>query len=345
MGAFSSLALVGRTAREPVVDVDALDDEHLVLDDHGAFGLGAQLPLARVDPARLQRATQGAGESTCGRGDDVVEGRGVVGILPRLGAVVFAHLVVGPEPDGLGLRRQVSPADRPALADDPHPRDVLGLVHRRPDYDQRLGGHGVPRGVRLVPVMDPVPSTQAVGQISADGQFRWDGQQWVPLARGYREPTPWTRPMQLASAGLFGIAAVVTVLTTVIFVNHDSMLRAIHAQGTQIPARTDIDTVVNVAIAFAYGVAIFIALIEAVVAVGSYLGWRWMFWAALVLNGLTGIYSLINIPALFVSDRSAVPLGGLVFGELLDLLALALFVWMLVGVIKYGPWAMRRPGR
>ena len=38
--------------------------------------------------------------------------------------------------------------------------------------------------------MDPVPSTQASGQISADGQFRWDGQQWVPLAAGYREPIP-----------------------------------------------------------------------------------------------------------------------------------------------------------
>ena len=27
------------------------------------------------------------------------------------------------------------------------------------------------------------------------------------------------------------------------------------------------------------------------------------------------------------------------------LIALALFVWLIVGLIKYGPWAMRKPGR
>src|SRR5207245_9096896 len=96
--------------------------------------------------------------------------------------------------------------------------------------------------------MDPVPTTQAAGQISADGQFRWDGQQWVPLASNYREPTPWTRPMQLITAALFAISAISGAVTTIAFVNHDSVLRAIHAQGTQVPAGTDIDTVVNVTI-------------------------------------------------------------------------------------------------
>ena len=105
--------------------------------------------------------------------------------------------------------------------------------------------------------MDPVPTTQAAGQISADGQFRWDGQQWVPLASNYREPTPWTRPMQLITAALFAISAISGVVTTIAFVNHDSVLRAIHAQGTQVPAGTNIDTVVNVTIGITYGVAIF----------------------------------------------------------------------------------------
>src|SRR3989442_9884687 len=43
------------------------------------------------------------------------------------------------------------------------------------------------------------------------------------------------------------------VVTTIAFVNHDSVLRAIHAQGTQVPAGTDIDTVVNVTIGITYG--------------------------------------------------------------------------------------------
>jgi hypothetical protein len=30
--------------------------------------------------------------------------------------------------------------------------------------------------------------------------------------------------------------------------------------------------------------------------------------------------------------------------EVLTLSAAAVFVWMLIGVIRYGPWAMKRPG-
>jgi hypothetical protein len=193
--------------------------------------------------------------------------------------------------------------------------------------------------------MDPVPSTQASGQISADGQFRWDGQQWAPLAAGYREPTSWTRPMQLITAALFAISAISGVVITFAFVNHDSVLRAINAQGTQIPATTSIDTVVNITIGVTYGVAIFFSLLYLVAALGSYLGWRWMFWAALVLYGLSGITVFTNIGSFANPDRSPVPTAGLIVSELFALLGLALFVWMLVAVIKFGPWAMKKPGR
>jgi hypothetical protein len=193
--------------------------------------------------------------------------------------------------------------------------------------------------------MDPVPTTQAAGQISADGQFRWDGQQWAPLAAGFREQTSWTRPMQLITAALFAISAISGVVITIAFVNHDSVLRAIHAQGTQIPATTSVDTVVNITIGVTYAVAIFFSLLYLVAALGSYLGWRWMFWAALVLFGLSGITVFTNIGSFGNPDRSPVPIAGLIISELFALLGLALFVWMLVAVIKFGPWAMKKPGR
>ena len=66
--------------------------------------------------------------------------------------------------------------------------------------------------------MSQDPAAQSVGQISADGQFRWDGQQWIPLPANYREPTPWTRPMQLISAALFALSAVISVISTFIYV-------------------------------------------------------------------------------------------------------------------------------
>src|SRR6266851_4072819 len=187
--------------------------------------------------------------------------------------------------------------------------------------------------------MDPVPSTQAAGQ------FRWDGQQWVPLPTNYREPTSWTRPMQLLTAALFTISAISGVVITIAFVNHDSVLRVIHAQGTQIPVSTSVDTVVNITIGVTYGVAIFFSLLYLIAALGSFLGWRWMFWAALVLYGLSGITVFTNIGSFANPDRSPIPVAGLIISELFAVLGLAMFVWMLVAVIKFGPWAMKRPGR
>jgi hypothetical protein len=119
MRALCCLALVVRHAAQRVVNLDPLDDQDLVLEVDLAFGLGGQLAAARVDPARLQRATEGAGESTRRRGDDVVESRGVLGVLAGSGAVVLTDGTMGAERDGLVFGRQVGLADRPALADDP----------------------------------------------------------------------------------------------------------------------------------------------------------------------------------------------------------------------------------
>src|SRR6202165_7877 len=184
----------------------------------------------------------------------------------------------------------------------------------------------------------------AAGQASADGQCRWDGQQWVPIAPGSREPTPWTRPMQLAAAGLFAVEAVYSVVVTVLFVNHDNMLKAIKAQGTQIPSGSSVDTVINIAIAGTIGVVVFFAVCQLVGAAGSYLGWRWVFLVALVLFCVRGIGALTNLPALFRPDTSPIPLPAELISELLSTLSLAIFVRMLIGVIRCGQWAMKKPG-
>lgn len=188
-------------------------------------------------------------------------------------------------------------------------------------------------------------AAESVGQISADGQFRWDGQQWVPLAANYREPTPWTRPMQLISAALFALSAVTSIITTAIFVNHDTMVRALKAQSVQVPSTTTLDDVANISLAITWGVVVFFTVCEVVAAIGSYFGWRWVFWGALVLYGLSGISAFTNLTTLFNASKSPVPVAGLVAGEIFSVLGLAMFVWMLIAVIRYGPWAMKRPGR
>jgi hypothetical protein len=189
------------------------------------------------------------------------------------------------------------------------------------------------------------PQVQSPGQVSADGQFRWDGAQWVPIPAGQREPTPWTRPMQLGAAAVFLLEAVSSVTISLLFINHDTMLKALQAQGTAVPQGTTIDDLVNISIAIALSFVIFFAVLEIVGAVGSFLGWRWMFWAALVLFGLGGLGNVFgNLTSLVKPASSPVPVGGLIVTEVVGILSLAMFVWMLVGVIKYGPWAMARPG-
>jgi hypothetical protein len=149
--------------------------------------------------------------------------------------------------------------------------------------------------------------------------------------------------MQMITAALFVLSAISSIISTAVFVNHDSVLRAIKAQGTQIPSGTDIDTVVAFSIGVTWAIVIFFAVLEVGAAIGSYLGWRWIFWVALVLFGLSGISALTNIGSLTHPDRSPVPIGGVIASEVFALCGLAMFIWMLVGVIKYGPWAMKKP--
>src|SRR2546421_7891483 len=84
---------------------------------------------ARLDPARLQRTTQGPGQSTGCRGDQVVERGGARLVLPRLASVVLGDLVVDAEGDGLPLRGQEGVPQRALEALDPDSRDVGWLRH------------------------------------------------------------------------------------------------------------------------------------------------------------------------------------------------------------------------
>src|SRR5437879_6300458 len=69
------VSLVLRAVPQHVLHPDPPDDEDPVLDDHVSLRRRLQPAVAGVDSAHLQRATEGAGQSTGGGGDDVVERR------------------------------------------------------------------------------------------------------------------------------------------------------------------------------------------------------------------------------------------------------------------------------
>jgi hypothetical protein len=112
-----------------VADVDPLDDERLALQLDLAGDVAPETTASGRDPARLQRAPEGAGESTAGRGDHVVDGRrvGIVGV--RGHAVVLGDGAVHPERHGVGRTRDARLPDGPAVAIDGHLGRVDDLTH------------------------------------------------------------------------------------------------------------------------------------------------------------------------------------------------------------------------
>lgn len=223
----------------------------------------------------------------------------------------------------------------------------MGRLRRKPRRDRQATCRSLPpkpgaRDYPIAAVMQP-PTTYA-GQISADGQFQWDGAQWVPLARGTRLPTSWTRPMELAAAGLLAFEAVFTVVTTAAFINHDAIIKILAQQGTQVPQGMTQDQFIGVMIGFFIGGAIVLAVFELLGAAGAYLGWRWGFWYVLVLLAFGALDALFNLGNLLRPDMSEFPLATSVIQELLCIAAAGVFTWMLIGVFMYGPWAMKRPG-
>ena len=85
-----------------------------------------------------------------------------------------------------------------------------------------------------------------------------------------------------------------------------------------------------------------------VVIIGALKRWTWLYYVVLVLLGFTTIslpldaVSIFAGPALSAAQGFSMPTWTYWVGFLFSIPAAALFVWMLVAVIKRGPWAMTR---
>ncbi len=182
-----------------------------------------------------------------------------------------------------------------------------------------------------------------VGEISADGQFRWDGAEWAPLARGHREPTSWTLPLRRVVAAYLVVSALVSILTTALFVTPATIERSIRASNSQLTA-ADAHNAAQLGYVTGWAVVVVIAAVMLLLAVGSYLGWRWAFWVVLVVLALTGIGVVTNLLALQSPATQSVPQGASILSLVLSAVACVLLVWLIIAAARYGPWAMRRPG-
>jgi len=112
------------------------------------------------------------------------------------------------------------------------------------------------------------------------------------------------------------------------------------------PPPADLLSTINSAliVGFAIGAAIGVA-ISAVAIIGALQKWTWVFYAVLVLLGLETISFPFALLSAFTTSSlspmklpAALSAASIAFG----VVAVALFAWMLVAVIRRGPWAMTK---
>lgn len=173
------------------------------------------------------------------------------------------------------------------------------------------------------------------GTLSQDGQFVWTGADWAPAGGSFG--TGWTRPLQRAAAGFFLISVLVSMLNTFV------LSRDLHRYYTESLQRSmpsgQAESMAGTAATVTIGFALVLAAIYLVMAWASTRGWSWAFWVDLVLLGFGGLGAFLGLGSL---GNSPVALPGAIASEVLNVAALALFIWFLVALSKYGVWARRK---
>ncbi len=202
--------------------------------------------------------------------------------------------------------------------------------------------------------------------LSHDGRTRWNGSEWIPVqGQGYgpatghppttREPTSWTRPLQLAVAGWYALAAIYALSLpfwmsgTMTQIVNQGIQRQQELNPSATPLPADFASTMGSFMTGALWVgAVIGVVICAVIIIGALGRWTWMFYVVLVFLGLGAVSAPLDLVyAVSGSSMSAasgftVPSQFYWMGVLVSLPEIALFVWMVMALAKRGPWAMRR---
>lgn len=209
---------------------------------------------------------------------------------------------------------------------------------------------------------------QWASTLSPDGRFRWNGSTWEPVpALAYpppyyagrpqhREPTSWTQPLQIAvvaryvASGLYGLALPFWMQGYMSAVMQRSLQQQQQAyppgQGPPPGFTNMMNSVVtgSVWIGAIFGLAITIVVI-----VGAIRRWTWAHYVILALLGFTllgTVFNLINLVAggALTARQPQPPEFTRIAAYVLGAIDTVLFVFMLVALVRRGPWAMKRSG-
>jgi hypothetical protein len=204
--------------------------------------------------------------------------------------------------------------------------------------------------------------------MSPDGRFRWDGTAWTPvssmlatpygLPRATREPTSWTRPLQYAVIAWYVWSILFSLsepfwaggMMSNIFNQSFQRQQQLNPEVSPPPAEL-VNAMTSLMTVSMWVTVVIYAAVFAVIIAGAWNRWVWMYYVVLVLLGLTSVLLPVQIIDAFIAPSLGSAMGlnmtmpswlyPVALGT--GVLAVGLFVWMLVGLIKRGPWAMRRP--
>jgi hypothetical protein len=205
-----------------------------------------------------------------------------------------------------------------------------------------------------------------VSTLSPDGRYRWNGTSWAPLAapvyaiggpqRALREPTSWTRPLQYGVVGWYVWSILYTLATPIWLGGQMSQMmnQALQSQQSLNPAVSPppvefTSMMTSFVTAGLWASAILYSALFAVAIVGALKRWVWIYYVVLVLLGLTVltlpvdlVYMVAGVPHFAGVPSFSPPSGVYALALVTGIPGAALFAWMLVALIKRGPWAMRR---
>lgn len=208
-----------------------------------------------------------------------------------------------------------------------------------------------------------------ISTLSPDGGWRWNGSAWVqvggmtaPAFAPYpsyqqlappRQPTPWTKPMQYAVAtwytvsGLYALSLPFWMSGTMSQIINQSIQRSTAQNPDVSPPPAEVVTSITTMMSGVLWIAaIFGVAFAVVVVIGALARWTWMFYVVLVLLGLSTAGLPLNIVGAVAGSTPLNPFSLPVWitwlSVVLGIPSTALFIWMLVAVIRYGPWAMTR---
>ena len=206
--------------------------------------------------------------------------------------------------------------------------------------------------------------------LSPDGRQRWDGSSWVPIPPSYaphpdfipapiaapppeRKPTSWTRPLQIAVAAWFAISAlwgvgwtVLTFATAQDYTRQTALRQAARSPALYPDPAQYASTMSTIAAVSVVVVVTIVSILSLVAIVSALRRWTWAYYALLGWQGLSIAsipFSVVNalgrgasgtLPPILEAEQWADIAYGVV--------GMGLFAWMLVALLRRGPWATTR---